>query len=102
MQAFVPRRKTEQVVKPSLGTATRIISTTPPLTTDSPGTTSVRQRLSHQVPRIRSQARTIHFALIQPPAVTVILQEICCAQATSKTEDLHRDPLSKKMGQFFT
>lgn len=79
---------------------------TPPLTRDSLGTTFVRQRLSHQVPCIRSQARTIYFSLTasccQGDCTHVQLQEICCAQATSKTEDLHPAPLSKKLGQFST
>lgn len=44
--------------------------TTP--TRDSPGTTAVRQRLSHQVPCMGSWPRTIHFSLIQFPALMVI------------------------------
>lgn len=48
----------------------------PPLTGDSPGTTSVRQRLTHRVPCNRSLARTIHLSPIQLPDVTVIVPRV--------------------------
>lgn len=48
----------------------------PPLTGDSPGTTSERQRLTHQVPCNRSLARTIHLSPIQLPDVTVIVPRV--------------------------
>lgn len=78
----------------------------PPLTGDSPGTTSVRQRLSHQVPSNRSLARTTHFSPIQLPDVSVIVPcvtagNLRCASDTSKSEHLHPALLCKQLGQCF-
>lgn len=62
--------------KPSRFYQVGLLLPAPHLTGDSPGTTSVRQRLTHQVPCNRSLARTIHLSPIQLPDVTVIVPRV--------------------------
>lgn len=68
-------------MKPSPGTATRVISTNPNPDKRQSRDHLLRQRLPHQVPCVRSQARTIHFSLIQLPAVRVTARTCNCRKS---------------------